>query len=80
MRADLLQRNEEEKIIYMPWDFNYWAKRRGSQLLTHIAPIIKQSLQHTSFFVCAPVAAAASGEASSETSHQVGSSLATVII
>ena len=53
-----VQRPEGEKLLYIPWDFNYWAKQRGSQILTHIAPVIKQSLAHTGLFICAPVAPA----------------------
>ena len=53
-----MQRPDGEKLLYIPWDFNYWAKQRGSQILTHIAPVIKQSLAHTGLFICAPVAPA----------------------
>ena len=53
-----LQRPEGSKVAYIPWDFNFWAKQRGSQILTHLAPIVRQCLQQTSFFLCGAVAPA----------------------
>lgn len=52
------QRGSAEQLVYLPWDFNRYAKQRGSQILAQIAPVIQQSLRHTSFFACAGPTAA----------------------
>lgn len=44
----------EKRISYVPWDFKRCAKRRGGQILSEISPCIKESLQRTGMFVCAP--------------------------
>ncbi|DBA74413.1 TPA: hypothetical protein ACH3X1_011168 [Trebouxia sp. C0004] len=44
------QRPERERISYIPWDFNYHAKQRGTFILADMASVIKTGLDATSFF------------------------------
>ena len=41
---------------YIPWDFKYYAKLRGGQILSDIVPVMTRALDETSFFLCAPAA------------------------
>jgi hypothetical protein len=43
-------------VRYVPWDFKYYAKLRGGQILSDIAPVMTRSLEETGFFLCAPAA------------------------
>ncbi|KAL0020959.1 hypothetical protein WJX79_009568 [Trebouxia sp. C0005] len=44
------QKPEQERISYIPWDFNYHAKQRGTFILSDMASVIKTGLDATSFF------------------------------
>ncbi|DBB09417.1 hypothetical protein WJX82_010315 [Trebouxia sp. C0006] len=44
------QKPEEERISYIPWDFNYHAKQRGTFILSDMASVIRTGLDATSFF------------------------------
>ncbi|KAK9915535.1 hypothetical protein WJX75_000406 [Coccomyxa subellipsoidea] len=46
----------EDCVRYVPWDFKYYAKLRGGQILSDIAPVMTRSLEETGFFLCAPAA------------------------
>lgn len=39
---------------YIPWDFKYYAKLRGGQILSDIVPVMTRALDETGFFLCAP--------------------------
>ena len=39
---------------YIPWDFKYFAKLRGNQILEDMQPVIRSSLDATGMFVCPP--------------------------
>ena len=39
---------------YIPWDFKYYAKLRGNQILEDMQPVIRKSLDATGMFVCPP--------------------------
>lgn len=44
------QKPDQERISYIPWDFNYHAKQRGTFILSDMASVIKTGLDATSFF------------------------------
>jgi len=46
----IVQKPEEERISYIPWDFNYHAKQRGTFILSDMASVIRTGLDATSFF------------------------------
>lgn len=39
---------------YIPWDFKYFAKLRGNQILEDMQPVIRKALDATGMFVCPP--------------------------
>ena len=45
-----MQKAEQQRISYIPWDFNYHAKQRGTLILADMAAVIQTGLQATSFF------------------------------
>ena len=45
-----MQEPEQQRISYIPWDFNYHAKQRGTFILADMASVIKTGLDATSFF------------------------------
>ena len=45
-----MQKAEQEHISYIPWDFNYHAKQRGTFILSDMASVINTGLEATSFF------------------------------
>jgi hypothetical protein len=45
---------EKERVQYIPWDFKYYAKLRGGQVLSDIAPVAARCLDATGLFLCAP--------------------------
>lgn len=50
MTECVVQKPETESISYIPWDFNYHAKQRGSFILSDMADVLKTCLDATSFF------------------------------
>ena len=50
----MLQAAEEDCLEYIPWDFKYFAKLRGNQILEDMQPVIRKSLDATGMFVCPP--------------------------
>lgn len=50
----MLQAAEEDSLEYIPWDFKYFAKLRGNQILEDMQPVIRKSLDATGMFVCPP--------------------------
>ncbi len=49
-----LQAAEDNIVEYIPWDFKYYAKLRGNQILEDMQPVIRRSLDATGMFVCPP--------------------------
>jgi len=50
----MLQAAEEDRLEYIPWDFKYFAKLPGNQILEDMQPVIRKSLDATGMFVCPP--------------------------
>ena len=48
------QAGEGDAVEYIPWDFKYFAKLRGNQILEDMQPVIRSSLDATGMFVCPP--------------------------
>ncbi|BDA44397.1 probable phosphoinositide phosphatase SAC1 at N-terminal half [Coccomyxa sp. Obi] len=44
----------DDHVRYIPWDFKYYAKLRGGQILSDIVPVMTRALDETNFFLCAP--------------------------
>ncbi|CAL5218518.1 g205 [Coccomyxa viridis] len=45
---------EEDSVEYIPWDFKYFAKLRGNQILEDMQPVIRKALNAMGMFVCPP--------------------------
>ncbi len=54
MLSALQQVPAEDHVRYIPWDFKYYAKLRGGQILSDIVPVMTCALDETNFFLCAP--------------------------
>ena len=50
----VLQAAEEESVEYIPWDFKYFAKLRGNQILEDMQPVIRKALTAVGMFICPP--------------------------
>lgn len=50
----VLQAAEEDSVEYIPWDFKYFAKLRGNQILEDMQPVIRKALTAVGMFVCPP--------------------------
>ncbi len=50
----MLQAAEEDSVEYIPWDFKYFAKLRGNQILEDMQPVIRKALNEMGMFVCPP--------------------------
>ena len=50
----MLQAAEEDSVEYIPWDFKYFAKLRGNQILEDMQPVIRKALNAMGMFVCPP--------------------------
>ena len=53
----MVQAAEEDSVEYIPWDFKYFAKLRGNQILEDMQPVIKKALNEMGMFVCPPSSA-----------------------
>lgn len=54
MHAHVIQEPEAEHVQYIPWDFKYYAKLRGGEILADIAPVVTRCLNATGLYLCAP--------------------------
>ena len=50
----MLQAAEEDSVDYIPWDFKYFAKLRGNQILEDMQPVIRKALNVVGMYVCPP--------------------------
>ncbi len=57
----LQQAPAEDHVRYIPWDFKYYAKLRGGQILSDIVPVMTCALDETNFFLCAPAVPSSEG-------------------